>query len=149
MSNNTSRLFTANRVLLKSLLEQAGKYLSNLWPINALCCGLTSCRWTSGATGPGNVERIGSVHPSILFHLPPPPPPPPWKKGLHFAVDTFKCISVNESFCNFIGISLKFVPKGPIDNKPALLQLMAWRRIGDKPFSEAMLTRFADAYVRQ
>ena len=25
---------------------------------------------------------------------------------------------------------------------------MAWRRIGDKPLSEPMLTRFTDAYVR-
>ena len=33
-------------------------------------------------------------------------------------------------------ISLKFVPKGPSKNIPALVQMMAWRRIGDKPFSE-------------
>ena len=33
-------------------------------------------------------------------------------------------------FCILIRISLKFVPKGPIDNKPALFQAMAWRRIG-------------------
>ena len=29
-------------------------------------------------------------------------------------------------------ISLKFVPTGPIDNNPALVQIMAWHRIGDK-----------------
>ena len=33
-------------------------------------------------------------------------------------------------------ISLKFVPKGPINNNPALVQVMAWRRPGDKPLSE-------------
>ena len=38
-----------------------------------------------------------------------------------------------------IKISLKFVPKGTIDNIPALVQMMAWRRSGDKPLSEAML----------
>ena len=43
-------------------------------------------------------------------------------------------------------MSLKFVPKGPIDNNPALVQLM--RRIGDKPLAEPMLTRFTDAYKR-
>ena len=37
-----------------------------------------------------------------------------------------------------IQISLKFVPKGPIKNIPALVQIMAWRRPGDKPLSEAM-----------
>ena len=34
--------------------------------------------------------------------------------------------------------SLKFVPKGPINNIPALVQIMAWRRPGDKPLSEPM-----------
>ena len=38
-----------------------------------------------------------------------------------------------------IKISLKFVPKGPINNKPALVQIMAWRRSGDKPLSEPMM----------
>ena len=38
-----------------------------------------------------------------------------------------------------IKIPLKFVPKGPIDNTPALFQIMAWRRPGDKPSSEPML----------
>ena len=35
-----------------------------------------------------------------------------------------------------IEISLKFVCKGPINNIPALLQIMAWHRPGDKPLSE-------------
>ena len=37
-----------------------------------------------------------------------------------------------------ITFSLKFVPKGPINNIPALVQIMAWRRPGDKPLSEPM-----------
>ena len=41
--------------------------------------------------------------------------------------------------CIFIRISLKFVPKVPNDNKSALVQVMAWRRPGDKPLSELML----------
>ena len=40
-----------------------------------------------------------------------------------------------------IEISLKFVPKGPIDNIPALVQTMAWRRPGDKPLSEPVMGR--------
>ena len=47
-----------------------------------------------------------------------------------------------------IEISLKFVPKGPIDNNIALVQIMAWRRIGDKPLLEPMMTRFTDTYMR-
>ena len=36
----------------------------------------------------------------------------------------------------------------PIDNKPALVQIMAWGRIGDKSLSEPILTWFIDAYMR-
>ena len=44
--------------------------------------------------------------------------------------------------------SLKFVPKSPINNIPALVQIMAWPRTGDKPLSEPMMTQFNDAYMR-
>ena len=50
---------------------------------------------------------------------------------------------MNEKFCILIKISLKFVPKGPIDN-PALVQVMPWRA---KPLSEPLLTQFTDAYI--
>ena len=42
-------------------------------------------------------------------------------------------------------MSLKFVPKGPINNIPALLQIMPLRRKGDKPLSEAMMVELTDA----
>ena len=47
----------------------------------------------------------------------------------------FKC-------CILIKFSLKYVRKGPIDNNPALVQIMAWRRSGDKPLSEPMMISF-------
>ena len=62
--------------------------------------------------------------------------------------DIFNSISLNENVWISIKTSLKFAPKGPIDNKQALAQVMAWRRTGDKPLSEPMLTRFTDAYMR-
>ena len=40
------------------------------------------------------------------------------------------------------------VPSGGMDNNPALVWIMAWHRIGDKPLSEPMLTWFTDAYMR-
>ena len=55
------------------------------------------------------------------------------QNGHHFAADTFKCIFVNENFCNLIIISLKFIPKLPINNSPALVQIMAWRPVSDRP----------------
>ena len=48
-------------------------------------------------------------------------PPPPEQNWHHFADDIFRCIFVNEKFDILIKISLKFVPKGPIGNKPALV----------------------------
>ena len=64
------------------------------------------------------------------------------------ADDIFKCIFLNENDWISIKISLKFVPRSPIDNKPALVQVMAWRRTGDKPLPEPMMTQFTDAYMR-
>ena len=63
---------------------------------------------------------------------------PRWN-GRHIADDTFKRILVNENVRILIEISLKFVPKGPINNTPALVQIMAWHCPGDKPSSEPMM----------
>ena len=38
-------------------------------------------------------------------------------------------------------ILLKFVPKGPVNNVPALVQIMAWHWPGKKPLSEPMMLR--------
>ena len=46
---------------------------------------------------------------------------------------------MNENIRISIEISLKFVPKGPINNNPALVQIIAWRRPGDKPLSEPVM----------
>ena len=51
----------------------------------------------------------------------------------------FKLISLNENVQLSIKISLKFVPRGPINNISALVQIMAWRWPGDKPLSELMV----------
>ena len=63
----------------------------------------------------------------------------PRQNGRHFPDDIFKCIFFNENICNFIKISLKFVPKDPINNIPSLVQIMAWCRPGNKPLSEPMM----------
>ena len=60
------------------------------------------------------------------------------KSGRHFP-DVLKWIFLNENVWILIEISLKFVPRGPINNMPALVQIMAWRQPGNKPFSEPMM----------
>ena len=65
----------------------------------------------------------------------------PRRNGRNFADDIFKRIFVNENCCILIKISLKNVPRGPINNTPALVQIMAWRRSGDKPLSEPVMVK--------
>ena len=71
----------------------------------------------------------------------------PGQNVRHFTDNIFKCIFLNGMICILIWISLQFVPTGPIDNKWTLVQVMAWRRTGDKPIPELMLTQFANAYM--
>ena len=63
----------------------------------------------------------------------------PRQNGRPFPDEIFKCILLNENVRIRIKISLEFVPKGPINNIPAMVQVMAWRRPGDKPLSEPMV----------
>ena len=63
----------------------------------------------------------------------------PRQNGRNFADDTFKQFFQNENVSILIKISLKFVPKAPINNIPSLVQIMAWHRPGDKPLSEPMM----------
>ena len=64
------------------------------------------------------------------------------------ADDIFKCIFLNEIARIPIRISLKIVPRSPVNKKPALVQVMAWCRTGDKPLHEPMLTQTTDAYMQ-
>ena len=65
----------------------------------------------------------------------------PRQNGCHFADNIFKWIFFNEKVWISIKISLKFVPQDPINNIPALVQIMAWCRPGDKPLSGPMMVR--------
>ena len=56
-----------------------------------------------------------------------------------FADDILKCIFLNENEWIFPRISLKSVPEVRTYNIPALVQIVAWRRPGDKPLSEPMM----------
>ena len=64
------------------------------------------------------------------------------------ADDISKWIFLNENDGIQIQISLKLVPRSWVHNKPALGQVMAWHRSGNKPLPELMLTQFPDANMR-
>ena len=70
---------------------------------------------------------LGIHDPHLLTHLSLD------KMAAILADDIFKLIFLNENGRIFIQISLKFVSKSPIDNNPALVQVMAWCRTGNKP----------------
>ena len=61
------------------------------------------------------------------------------QNGCHFPDDIFKCIFLKENVQSLIKISLKLALMGPMNNIPALVQIMAWRRVGNKPLSEPMM----------
>ena len=71
------------------------------------------------------------------------------QNGRHFADGAFKRNFLNEIvrisklkfFFFFFEISLKFVPKGPIKNMSALVQIIAWSRQGDEPIADPMVVR--------
>ena len=63
----------------------------------------------------------------------------PGQDGCQFPEGIFKYIFLNENIWISIEISLKFVLKGPINNIPALVQIMAWCRPDDMPLSELMM----------
>ena len=98
------------------------KTVSEYWLWQTYCgkCGLVDCRDISQMLMAFNILR-------------------PRQNGRHFPDDIFKCIFLNENVWISIKIPLKFVPKGQINNIPALVQIMAWRRPGDKSLSEPMV----------
>ena len=62
----------------------------------------------------------------------------PKQNGRHFPDES---IFLNEDIWISNKISLKFFPKGPINNILVLVQILAWRRPGDKPLSDPMMAR--------
>ena len=99
----------------------------------------TKCYWCLGQIFESQciLEPMNLLSPHI--HIPSVNTLRPRQNDRHFTDDTFKRIFLNEDVRIAISISLKFVPRGPIYNCPALVQIMAWRRSGDKPLSEPMM----------
>ena len=63
----------------------------------------------------------------------------PRQNRRHATDSILKCIFLNENVSIPFKISLKFVPKGPINNIPSLAQIKASRRPGAKPLSESVI----------
>ena len=69
-----------------------------------------------------------------------------WTKWLPFWKGHIQVHFLDTKRTDFlIQISLKFVPKGPIHNKSALVQVMTNFLLEDKPLPEPMLTKMSGA----
>ena len=106
-----------------------GGVLSNLsykWQLSRqYTCWSFRCSWSSADRRLDLTHGFNSLRPR--------------QNGRYKADDIFKCIFLNENVWFPTKISLKFVPKVPINNIQALVLIMAWRRPGDKPLSEPMM----------
>ena len=63
----------------------------------------------------------------------------PRQDGHHFPEDILRYIFLNKNVWILLAISLKCVWEVRINNIPSLVQIMAWRRPGDKPLSAPMM----------
>ena len=91
------------------------------------------------------VFLLGTYHLLPWIWLSTPLPWSSWNKKLrprqicrYYADDTYKCIFFNKN----ILFRLMCAPKGPINNIPALVRIMAWCRLGDKPLYERMMVNY-------
>ena len=66
---------------------------------------------------------------------------PHGQTGPQFGRRHFHIIFLHENDKIPIRISLKIVLKSPIDNKPELVQVMAWLWTGEMPLPEPMMTK--------
>ena len=64
------------------------------------------------------------------------------------AEDIYKWMLLNVIGRFPIQISLKFVPMSPVDNKLALVQVMASRSTGEQPLPEPIMPQFTNTYMR-
>ena len=89
------------RIIKKHISSLSNKCFWILWSLDSLCF---------------EIIIVAHVKPSVHQHI-----KAEKKNGYHFADDISKCIFLNENVWFPIKISLKFVPKGLINNIPALV----------------------------
>ena len=82
---------------------------------------------------------VSFIHPFNTFR--------PRQNGCHIADAIYKCIFLNENVWISIRISLKFVSKGPINNKSALVQVMYWHWIDINPLLRPLITWTTDTSI--
>ena len=122
-----------------------GPALTHWGRVTHICVSKLTTIGSDNGLSPGRRQAIIWSNAGILFN---------WTLGTNFSeilseIDTFSFKQMRLKMSSgkwrpywiSINISLKFVPRGPINNIPTLLQVMAWRRPSNKPLSEPMMVR--------
>ena len=104
--------------------QATSHYLSQCWPRSMSPNGVTRPQW---------VKNLNSS--------------PSGQNGRHFAGDIFRCILLMKNFVFWLKFHLSLFLRIQLTINPALVQILAWCQIGDKPWSEPMLIRFTDAHM--
>ena len=114
-------------VTSKRYLVTRGGYMSSTSHIS-----FTQCM-RAGNPYQGKMNELKISYPGVVR-----PPLTHWGRD---KVDAISQTTFSNAFSwmKIFEYRLKFVPKGPINNISALVQIMAWRLPGDKPLSESMM----------
>ena len=130
VSMSTARLYWTFFFFLLTWME-------GMIRIIELICMITHRIFISGNDWPIAISAcIKSVRPCngcMCWHIEAETKWPP------LSIRHFQMHFLNENMWILIMISLNFVPEGPINSIPGLVQIMAWRRTGDKPLSETIM----------
>ena len=109
----TSNLSMVNKAWLEMTPLNYSNFLAGILHVITICDSLSETWPRHGAKTANSISRIQGC---MGFNR-----MTPEQNGRCFADDIFKCIFLNEKFCISVRISLKFVPKGQINNIPALV----------------------------
>ena len=71
----------------------------------------------------------------------------PEQNGRHFTDEIFTSIFLSENCLVLIKFPLKSLPKDPINNELAMVQILVCGLIGDKLLSDTITAWFPDAYM--
>ena len=108
----------AHTILYSSTVNQITQLMHNGWPPVTDCQALRRARFT----------HLGDKMTTTL------------------ADENLKCFFLNKNVWTLIKISLWLLLKGPVDNIPALVQIMIWHRPSDKPLFEPMMVSYRWIY---
>ena len=147
--HNLNHFFFQMVLLWNNLSDMCGTNFIPLWKCVRTCCGIFESAIVHNHEPCWIGLRIFLASPtywlptiSSLYLS------SPGEMSSTLADNNFKYIFLNENYRILIWFSLKFVPRSPIYNKHALVQVMAWHWSGNKPLPEPMLTQFTDTYMR-